>query len=121
MPIVVDYSSNTSIKTAFGNVDVAICALGNAGLNLQGKLAKSAKEAGVKLFVPSEWGSATEDTTNEFFAPKIKLRNRLMELGLPYAVFFTGSWTDWSFARYLGGPYIYIFLLRASPGIMANS
>jgi uncharacterized protein YbjT (DUF2867 family) len=82
----VDYASPTSLSSALKGVDVLISTLGIFGLGLQGSLAEAAKEAGVKLFVPAEYGAPAIDMGGG----KSALRRKCTELGLPFTVFFVG-------------------------------
>jgi hypothetical protein len=61
--ITVDYSNKESIKSALSGVDVVICTLSGMALGLQAEIAEAAIEAGVKLFVPSEFGNSSEGET----------------------------------------------------------
>ncbi len=54
----VDYSNKESIKNALTGVDVVISTVALTALDLQPGIAEAAKEVGVKLFVPSEFGGA---------------------------------------------------------------
>lgn len=58
-------------------------------------LAKVAKAAGVKLFVPSEYGIDTEDADSGVFLAKKRFSEFLREIDLPYVKIFTGLWTDY--------------------------
>lgn len=70
-------------------------------MSIQFPLADAAKSAGVKLFIPTEFGNPTEDngTISEKspLATKLATQKKLKELGLPYALFFTGPFTDFCF------------------------
>jgi hypothetical protein len=59
-------------------------------------LAKAAKAAGVKLFLPSEFGTpgTTGPPGDNVFSQKLRIREVLKEIGLPYALIFTGPWPD---------------------------
>ena len=61
----------------------------------QKALARAAKAAGVKLFVPSEYGIDTEDATTGVFLAKKSLSEFLKEIDLPYVKIFTGLWIDY--------------------------
>jgi uncharacterized protein YbjT (DUF2867 family) len=52
----VDYASRQSITNALRGVDVVLSALRDDGLDLQTDVIRAAKDANVKLFVPSEYG-----------------------------------------------------------------
>jgi uncharacterized protein YbjT (DUF2867 family) len=92
--IPVDYSNKQFIKAALAGVDVVICTLPPPALGLQVGIAEAAKEAGVKLFVPSEFGAVTEGETEGLFGAKAGIHNHLRTLGLPYALFYTGNYAD---------------------------
>jgi uncharacterized protein YbjT (DUF2867 family) len=85
------------MKDALAGVDVVICTIAAAALGLQVGIAKAAKEAGVKLFVPSEFGGvkASPEETEGFFGQKVGIRHQLGALGLPYTIFHTGIYSDY--------------------------
>ncbi|KAI0258374.1 NAD-binding protein [Gloeopeniophorella convolvens] len=104
--VAVDYSKKESIKSAFAGVDVAISTIGGStlswdALDLQASIAEAAKEAGVKLFVPSEFGNVTEGGTEGLFGAKASIQSQLKAIGLPYTLFYTGPWSDYLFNPYL--------------------
>jgi len=90
----VDYTNEESIKKALVGVDVIISTISETALDLQPGIAEAAKEAGVKLFVPSEFGGPTEGATEGLFGEKAKVRERLKAKGIPYALFYTGPFAD---------------------------
>lgn len=98
--IPVDYSSQQSIISALTGVDVVISTISATALAVQGDIAKAAKEARVKLFVPSEFGNTTEGLTEGLFGQKANLQDQLKALGLPYALFYTGPFADFVWASY---------------------
>jgi uncharacterized protein YbjT (DUF2867 family) len=98
----VDYSSDESIKRALTGVDVVISAISPTALDVQEKIAAAAKEAGVKLFVPSEYGGASEEEAEGMFGAKAKTQGQLKALGIPYAAFYTGPFSDFAWV-----PYVY--------------
>ena len=91
--IVVDYSS-PALKSLLSNIDVIVSTLGGEGLALQLPLAVAAKEAGVKLFAPSEFSLPTDELTEEAFQSKNVFKAKLKEIGLPFTVYYTGLFTD---------------------------
>lgn len=101
--IEVDYSNDESIKNALTGVDVVISTVAIAALEIQGKIAVAAKNADVKLFIPSEFGHITEGDTEGLHGTKANFQRQLKALGLPYAAFYTGKFSDfgWSPAFYL--------------------
>jgi len=97
----VDYGSAESLKNAITGGEVVISTLNRAALQAQHLLAEQAKAAGVKLFVPSEFGDATDRENLEgVFAIKQSVHGKLKELDLPYALFFTGPHSDFVFVPY---------------------
>ncbi|KAH9986776.1 NAD-P-binding protein [Russula vinacea] len=97
----VDYSSDESIKQALSGVQVVISTISGVALDVQGKIAAAAKEAGVKLFVPSEFGGNTEGETEGMFGTKANIQGELKAVGIPYAVFYTGPFADYIWAPFL--------------------
>jgi uncharacterized protein YbjT (DUF2867 family) len=91
----VDYSNKKSVKDALAGVDIVICTIAGSALGAQVGIAEAAKEAGVKLFVPSEFGGITEGETEGIFGAKAGFHNQLRALGLPYALFYTGNYSDY--------------------------
>ena len=71
-----------------------ISAISTVAVDQQEALAKAAKAAGVNLFVPSEYGTDSEDATSGPFLAKKRLAEFLKEINLPYVKIFTGLWTD---------------------------
>lgn len=93
--IQVDYSNDESIKHALTGVDVVISTVPITALDLQGKIAAVAKQAGVKLFVPSEFGGITREDSKDIRRMKAKVQGQLRDLGMPYAAFYTGPFPDY--------------------------
>lgn len=105
--IAVDYSS-PSLSSSLSNIDVAISTIADDALHLQINLALAAQEAGVKLFIPSEFGLANEGLTDGVYIPKNELKTKLKETGLPYTLYYTGPFTD-----FVLEPCVYSFLFNA--------
>ncbi|KZO99120.1 NAD(P)-binding protein [Calocera viscosa TUFC12733] len=82
----VDYSDKDAIAAALKGIDVLVSTVGAFGLGTQPTLAHAAKEAGVKLFIPAEYGAPAIDMGGG----KSKLRALLREIGLPFTIFFVG-------------------------------
>ncbi|KAL0577976.1 hypothetical protein V5O48_004012 [Marasmius crinis-equi] len=80
------------------NIEVLVSAIATAALKTQYSLAEAAKKAGIKLYVPSEYGFVTdgisrypgEDESSEVVW-KDNFAQHLEKIGLPYARFFVGS------------------------------
>ncbi|KAI0260761.1 NAD-P-binding protein [Gloeopeniophorella convolvens] len=101
----VDYTSAESLAAALAGADVVISTLTHvpSALNAQHLLAEQSKAVGVKLFVPSEFGDATDREGAEgIFALKQAVQHKLKELDLPYALFFTGPHSDFVFIAAIG-------------------
>jgi len=93
--IQVDYNNEASIKHALTGVDVVISTVPIMALDVQEKIAAAAKDAGVKLFVPSEYGNITEGKTEGVSGTKANVEDQLKALGMPYAAFYTGPFADY--------------------------
>lgn len=86
-----------SLASAFANIDVVISTVAGEAVAKQFNIAKAAKSASVKLFVPSEFGCDNRNATEDIFLVKKQLPGQLEEIGLPYSLFITGAFTDWFF------------------------
>jgi uncharacterized protein YbjT (DUF2867 family) len=100
--VAVDYSNKESIKSALTGVDVVICTISIPALNLQAGIAAAAKEAGVKLFVPSEFGNSSEGETEGIWGKKAVIQTQLKATDIPYTIFYTGPFADFIWAPFLG-------------------
>lgn len=90
------------LSARLSGIDVVISTLAGSTFDtVQIALAKAAKLAGVKLFVPSEFGSDTLGATEGAFGQKARVQQALKELGLPYTLFFTGSFSDYVFIPFV--------------------
>jgi uncharacterized protein YbjT (DUF2867 family) len=99
--IPVDYSNDESIKNALTGVDVVISTISGAAIDVQGKIAAAAKEVNVKLFIPSDFGGITEGAKEGLFGQKANIQGQLKALGLPYAIFYTGPFSDYIWVGYV--------------------
>jgi len=99
--IQVDYSNHASIKQALAGVHVIISTVAGTALDVQGKIAAAGKEAGVELFVPSEFGGVTVGETEGWFGAKGNIHGQLKALGMPYALFYTGAFADYFWTSYV--------------------
>ncbi|KAK7460421.1 hypothetical protein VKT23_009141 [Stygiomarasmius scandens] len=98
--IQVDYNDHAALIDIFKKnaTDVVISTLSNAAIwDAQKKSALAAKEAGVKLFAPSEYGIVTiglagKGPRGNPLADKDEFAEYLKSIELPYARFFTGMW-----------------------------
>ncbi|KAF8258521.1 NAD-P-binding protein [Lactarius quietus] len=99
--VAVDYSNKESIKSALVGVDVVICTISGTALDLQAGIAAAAKEAGVKVFVPSEFGNTSEGETEGIFGEKAGIQTQLKAVGIPCTIFYTGPFADFIWASFL--------------------
>ncbi|KAJ7857256.1 hypothetical protein B0H14DRAFT_2751350 [Mycena olivaceomarginata] len=76
-------------------VDVVISTVAYEGLASQNSLVDAAKLAGVKLFVPSEFGFPTDGLTEGVLGAKGRFAAYLKSINMPSTRIFTGAWTDW--------------------------
>lgn len=100
--IPVDYSDKESIKKALQGVDVVISTITGAAIDVQPIIAEAAKEVYVKLFIPSEFGGPTEGETEGNLGAKAKIHEQLKAIGIPYALFYTGGFSDYLWVPHLG-------------------
>jgi NmrA-like family len=94
--IQVDYSNEGSIQHALTGVDVVISTIPGAAVDIQVKIAAAAKNAGVKLFVPSEFGGITDGETEGVLGEKADVQSQLKALDMPFAAFCTGLFADYA-------------------------
>ena len=99
--IQVDYSNDASIKHALTSVDVVISTVPETAFDVQWKIAAAAKEVGVKLFVPSEFGGISEGKSEGIDAGKANVQVQLKALGLPFTAFYTGAFSDYIWVPYV--------------------
>ena len=72
-------------------IEVVISTVGVGGLPDQKLLGDAAKQAGVKLFVPSEFGFPTIGQTKGELGLKNQMGDYLKEIGVPFARIFVSS------------------------------
>jgi uncharacterized protein YbjT (DUF2867 family) len=99
--ISVDYSNPESIRSALSGMDVVISTISGTALDVQGKIAEAARAAGVRLFVPSEFGGVTANETDTMSGQKVSIQAQLKALDIPWAVFYTGPFADYIWAGYV--------------------
>ncbi|KAI0067434.1 NAD-P-binding protein [Artomyces pyxidatus] len=98
---IVDYANKASVIKALAGIDVVLSTLSVfPSIEAQEVVAEAAKEAGVKLFAPSEYGLVTEGHQG-FLADKARFHDKLRALGLPYVLFYTGAFADWAWTAFL--------------------
>jgi uncharacterized protein YbjT (DUF2867 family) len=97
----VDYNDVAALTTALKGTDAIVSTLGFSALQLQIPIAQAAQAAGVRLFVPSEFGMATDKATSGVLAMKRKLAGDIRAVGVPTTIFFTGVFSDWVWQPYV--------------------
>ncbi|TFY81542.1 hypothetical protein EWM64_g2473 [Hericium alpestre] len=103
---IVDYSIPASLESALSGIDVVISTVVHdiPSLKAQWPLARAAKAVGVKLFVPSEYGHPTNQGFKVgVFGIKTALQEYLKEIGLPFALLWTGFWSETLLGMIKGG------------------
>ena len=70
-------------------------AISTSAISQQDPIGKAAKAAGVKLFVPSEYGVDNDDATGGPILARKKFSELLKEINLPHVRVFTGLWPDY--------------------------
>jgi len=107
---VVDYSDKKSLQDALSGVDVVVSVLSRQALvDNQLALFEASKAAGVKRFVPSDWGTEVvvddpKDLCEHMvFAMKRKMGKIVRESkDIEWTQFFTGPFTDWFLSPVFG-------------------
>lgn len=98
---IVSYETQQSIADSLQGQDVLIVTLAaNAPRDMQERLVDASVVAGVRWYIPNEWGydaqskSATEQS---IIGPaKVKTRAYIESKGLPWTSFACGFWYEWS-------------------------
>ncbi|KZV68772.1 NAD-P-binding protein [Peniophora sp. CONT] len=109
---IANYSSIPDVSKALSGLEVVISTLTHNVLDLQLPIAEAAKSVGVQLFVPSEFGMATDNITEGLLAAKNEVNKKIRALGIPTALFFTGGFADW-----LWSPSINLDVKSGSVGV----
>ncbi|EGO02741.1 hypothetical protein SERLA73DRAFT_176091 [Serpula lacrymans var. lacrymans S7.3] len=92
-----DYSDVAAVSSVLRehNVDVVVSALSADGFSSQKPLADASKIAGVKLFVPSEYGMPTEGGTDGIAILKSQFAEYLKSIELPSARIYNGLFHEY--------------------------
>ena len=100
----VDYNSLDSLVSALQGQDAVISTLGSTAIDQQLLLVEAASLAGIKRFIPSEFGSNTLNPKTgalPTFAPKVAIQDALKKHAdsssdaMSYTVICTGPFLDW--------------------------
>ncbi|EIN03752.1 NAD(P)-binding protein [Punctularia strigosozonata HHB-11173 SS5] len=95
----VDYDSVESLVAALKDVNAVVSTVGAAAVPSQTTLIDAASIAGVKRFIPSEYGGEMEDPAyRAIFAPKVAVQDHLekvsAESGLTWTIVLNGPFLD---------------------------
>lgn len=99
-PIRSEYSFS-SLTRAFDGQDIVICAITTSGLGDQMIIARAAVEAGVKRYIPAEFGLDTSTELSLKVAPSTYLKKDVIkylrenEDRTSWTAVITGLWIDW--------------------------
>ncbi|KAK0610610.1 hypothetical protein B0T17DRAFT_119327 [Bombardia bombarda] len=106
----VDYASLSSLTSALQGIDAVVSTLSSAALSSQILLIQAAAAAGVKRFIPSEFGSNTLNPKSQalpVYRDKVLVQESLREIvsrsgqeggGLTYTLILTGPFLDYGIA-----------------------
>ncbi|CAE6355205.1 unnamed protein product [Rhizoctonia solani] len=100
----VNYEDETELTEALKGVDIVLSTLNSGGItDAQPNLLRASKKAGVKLFMPSEFGDPFEgEAESEIFRAKRELHKLAKELEMPIAVILTGLFPDYCLVPVMG-------------------
>jgi uncharacterized protein YbjT (DUF2867 family) len=101
-----DFTDFESLKVAFEGQDAVVSVVGEAGLLGQKIMVDAAIAAGVKRFLPSNFGSNMSNPNSRMlpvFAPKVVVEDYLVEKSktteLTYTFVYTGVFTDFAIQK----------------------
>ncbi|KAL4123716.1 hypothetical protein KRP22_011696 [Phytophthora ramorum] len=89
----VDYENRESLKNALMGVEAVVSAVGPMSMSTQIEVVYAAKEAGVELFAPSEYGVYVTEGPN---TPKGVVQSLLKKVDLPYTIFYAGIFYEFA-------------------------
>ncbi|KAL9615770.1 MAG: hypothetical protein Q9160_009273 [Pyrenula sp. 1 TL-2023] len=99
-----DYS-NTSLLEAFTGQDVVISTITTFSTPQQKQIIDVAVQAGVKRFLPSEFGIDTSDPTKAEYLPILPFKQGIVDYlktkqdKLSWSAFITGGFLDWTLSK----------------------
>jgi len=98
----VDYASIESLTTALTGHDAVVSCVGSFALASQPNIVEAASVAGVKRFIPAEFGADTLNPRIRAFPilkDKLQVQKMLVEKyeqsGMTYSLLYTGLFLDW--------------------------
>jgi len=106
---VVDYSSRDSLVAALAGVDAVVSAIATQSIDTEKAIIDAAVDAGVKFFIPSEFGLANTHPLLRRDFPIFEDKNVIQEhLGslqsqgkIDYALIFVGLFLDWGMEGFI--------------------
>ncbi|KZO99121.1 NAD-binding protein [Calocera viscosa TUFC12733] len=98
-PINVNYSNPDQLAHALKGVHCVISTLAVSAVEFEKEIARACKAMEVRLFVPSEFGLPKID---HFGSRKDEVKRYIKEIKQPYAIFYTGAFSDLIFTPYAG-------------------
>ncbi|KDQ16672.1 hypothetical protein BOTBODRAFT_30591 [Botryobasidium botryosum FD-172 SS1] len=87
-----EHASPDDLAGVLKGVDIVISALPWNQLQLQRPVIKASKEAGVKRFIPCDWGTACCRGVMDLHDEKLGIQGYIQEIGLNYTVVSVGWW-----------------------------
>ncbi|KAJ4341911.1 hypothetical protein N0V95_007096 [Ascochyta clinopodiicola] len=100
--VVVDFNSESSLVSALTGHDAVVSTVGTTGLTTQVAIIKAAIAAGVKRFIPSEFGSDLKNPLVRqlpVYAEKVKVEDLLEQEAakgtLTYTIIYNNLYLDW--------------------------
>lgn len=112
----------STLVDAFKGVEVVISTIPFSALETQKPLARAAKEAGVKIFVPSEYGGQSHKGGDHFiYQAKKATQDYLREINLPYTLLYTGPMPGMFLIPYASTPPLPVWALVPNPMSLATS
>ncbi|KAH8550696.1 hypothetical protein BGW37DRAFT_498058 [Umbelopsis sp. PMI_123] len=100
--VAVDLTNEDAVADALQGADAVISVTSTDGLNNQYVWIKAAVRAGVKRFLPSEYGLNTQTTPGPIFDKKRAIQREIEKNGLEYTYVFTSLFADETIIPYLG-------------------
>ena len=97
--------SGSAGSAGSGGIDTVISFIGGAALfgGEELKLVNAAKKAGVKRFIPSEYGlDSFAAESDPIFQAKIDSKKAIKEAGMDYTFIFTGMFYEYFFTSHAG-------------------
>ncbi|EIM83074.1 NAD-P-binding protein [Stereum hirsutum FP-91666 SS1] len=92
VPIEISSATHDQLKELMKGADTVISVLVYTQLQLQRKLVDAAKEAGIKRFIPCDFGTTGKRGWRELYDEKLGIRDYVKESGIGYTFVDVGFW-----------------------------